>query len=210
MIEQIGHFITNSISSWGYLAVFILMMLESALIPIPSEVTMPFAGFLVGLGKLSFWLIVIVGSLANLLGSLLAYALGYWGQERFVRQLIKKYGKYLLITYDEIETAERWFRQRGELIAFGSRLMPVVRTFISLPAGFSQMNVIKFSIYTFLGAFIWTGILAYLGVILGENWNLLEVYFRKFDILIIGSGIGVVAFYVWYKLRKIKKIEKNL
>lgn len=205
MIEQIGHFITNSISSWGYLAVFILMTLESALIPIPSEVTMPFAGFLVGLGKLNFWLIVIVGSLANLLGSLLAYALGYWGQERFVRQLIKKYGKYLLITYGEVETAEKWFRQRGELIAFGSRLMPVVRTFISLPAGFSQMKVIKFSIYTFLGAFIWTGILTYLGVILGENWNLLEVYFRKFDILIIGLGAGAVAFYVWYKLRKIRR-----
>lgn len=210
MIEQIGHLITNSISSWGYLGVFILMTLESALIPIPSEVTMPFAGFLVGLGKLNFWLIVIIGSLANLFGSLLAYALGYWGQERFVRQLVKKYGKYLLITYDEVETAERWFRQRGELIAFGSRLMPVVRTFISLPAGFSQMNVIKFSIYTFLGAFIWSGVLAYLGVILGENWNLLEVYFRKFDILIIGLGIGVIAFYVWYKLRKIKRENKNL
>lgn len=205
MIETLGYWITNSISSWGYLAVFLLMTLESALIPIPSEVTMPFAGFLVGLGKLNFWLIVIIGSLANLFGSLLAYALGYWGQEKFVRQLIKKYGKYLLITYEEVETAERWFRQRGELIAFGSRLMPVVRTFVSLPAGFSQMNVIKFSIYTFLGAFIWSGFLTYLGVILGENWNTLEVYFRKFDILIISLGIGVIAFYVWYKLRKIKK-----
>lgn len=209
MIELIGHWITNSISSWGYFGVFILMALESALIPIPSEVTMPFAGFLVGLGKLNFWLIVIVGSLANLLGSLLAYALGYWGQEKFVRQLVKKYGKFLLITYDEVETAERWFRQRGELIAFGSRLMPVVRTFISLPAGFSQMNVFKFSLYTFLGAFIWTGVLTYLGVILGENWNILEVYFRKFDFLIVGLGVGAVVFYVWYKLKKIKKQNKT-
>lgn len=209
MIEQLGSLIINSISTWGYGAVFVLMTLESALIPIPSEVTMPFAGFLVGLGKLNFWLVVLVGSLANLSGSLLAYFLGYWGQEKFVRQLVKKYGKFLLITYDEVETAERWFRQKGELIAFGSRLLPVVRTFISLPAGFSQMNVFKFSIYTFLGAFIWSAVLTYLGVILGENWNILEVYFRKFDILIVGLGIAAVTLYVWYKMRKIKKQNKN-
>ncbi len=205
MIEPFIEWITHSISTWGYLAVFILMTLESALIPIPSEVTMPFAGFLVGLGELNFWLVVLAGAVANLVGSLMAYALGYWGQENYVRQLIKKYGKYLLITYEEVETAERWFRERGELIAFGSRLMPVVRTFISLPAGFSQMNVFKFSLYTFLGAFIWTAVLTYLGVILGENWGALEDYFRKFDILIVALGIGAVAFYIWYKVRKIKK-----
>lgn len=207
MIEQLGNWITNSISTWGYFAVFFLMTLESALIPIPSEVTMPFAGFLAGIGKLSFWPLVLIGGLANLTGSLISYALGYWGQEKFIRHLVKKYGRYLLISYDEIETAERWFRQRGELIAFGSRLLPVVRTFISLPAGFSQMNVFKFSIYTFLGAFLWSMVLAYLGVILGDNWNILEVYFRKFDILIIIGGMSLVAFYIWYKMRKIKNVE---
>jgi len=205
MIELISHWIINSISSWGYGAIFLLMSLESALIPIPSEVTMPFAGFLVGLGKLNFWLVVLVGSLANLTGSLLAFALGYWGQEKFVRQLIKKYGKYLLITYEEVETAERWFRQKGELIAFGSRLLPVVRTFISLPAGFAQMNPLKFSVYTLLGAFLWSAVLTYLGVLLGENWRLLEVYFKKFDVLILALGFGLVIFYVWFKLRKFKK-----
>lgn len=209
MIESLGSWITNTISSWGYMAVFFLMTLESALIPIPSEVTMPFAGFLVGLGILKFWPLVFVGALANLTGSLLAYALGYWGQEKLIRQLIKKYGRYLLISYDEVETAERWFRQRGELIAFGSRLLPVVRTFISLPAGFSQMNVFKFSIYTFLGAFIWSSVLAYLGVILGDNWNVLGVYFKKFDILIVSLGSAAVVFYVWYKLRKIRKENKR-
>jgi len=205
MIELIGHWMISSISSWGYGAVFLLMCLESALVPIPSEVTMPFAGFLVGLGKLNFWLVVLVGSLANLSGSLLAYALGYWGQEKFVRQLIKKYGKYLLITYEEVATAERWFRQKGELIAFGSRLLPVVRTFISLPAGFAQMNPLKFSVYTFLGAFLWSAVLTSLGVLLGENWRLLEVYFKKFDVLILALGFSLVIFYVWFKLRKFKK-----
>lgn len=205
MIDAIGREITNSIATLGYPAIFVLMTLESALIPIPSEITMPFAGFLVGLGKLNFWIVVFIGALANLTGSLGAYALGFWGQEKFVKSLIKKYGKYLLITYDEVETAERWFRKRGELIAFGSRLLPVVRTFISLPAGFSQMNVVKFSIYSFAGALIWTMFLTYLGVILGENWNALEAYFRKFDIAIIIGSIVLVGIYIWYKIKKIKK-----
>lgn len=204
MIEIIVREITNSISTLGYPAVFILMTLESALIPIPSEITMPFAGFLVGLGKLNFWVVVFIGAVANLTGSLGAYALGFWGQEKFVKNLIRKYGKFLLITYDEVETAEGWFRKRGELIAFGSRLLPVVRTFISLPAGFSQMNVVKFSLYTFAGALIWTTFLTYLGVILGENWNVLEVYFRKFDIAIVIGGIVLVGIYIWYKIKKIK------
>jgi len=204
MIEIIAREITNSISTLGYPAVFILMTLESVLIPIPSEITMPFAGFLVGLGKLNFWVVVFIGTVANLTGSLGAYALGFWGQEKFVKNLIRKYGKFLLITYDEVERAERWFRKRGELIAFGSRLLPVVRTFISLPAGFSQMNVVKFSIYSFAGALIWTTFLTYLGVILGENWQILEVYFRKFDIAIVIGGIVLVGIYIWYKIKKIK------
>lgn len=204
-LEAIGTWIINSISTAGYPAVFFLMTVESALIPIPSEITMPFAGFLVGLGKLNFWLVVLVGGLGNLAGSLAAYALGYWGQERFVRRLVKKYGKYLLITQEEVDQAERWFRSHGELIAFGSRLLPVVRTFISLPAGISQMNVIRFSTYTLAGSLIWSAFLTYIGKILGDNWNILEVYFRKFDILIVAAGIAMVAAYVYYKIKKIKK-----
>ena len=205
MIETLAHLITNSISQTGYLAIFVLMTLESALIPIPSEVTMPFGGFLVGLGKLNFWAVVLIGSFGNLIGSLFAYALGYWGQEKFIRQLIKKYGKFLLITYDEVETAERWFRQRGELIAFGSRLLPVVRTFISLPAGFSQMNIFKFSLYTLAGSLIWSAVLTYLGVMLGENWNVLEVYFRKFNIVIVIAGVLIAGIYVYHKIQKIRR-----
>jgi len=205
ILGAIGNWITNSISTAGYPAVFFLMMVESALIPIPSEITMPFAGFLVGLGKLNFWLVVVLGGLGNLTGSLAAYALGYWGQETVVRKLVKKYGKYLLITYEEVEQAERWFRNHGELIAFGSRLLPVVRTFISLPAGISQMNVLRFSAYTLAGSLIWSAFLTYIGKILGDNWNILEVYFKKFDVLIVGVGIVTVVGYVYYKIKKIKK-----
>ena len=208
-LEPIIHWITDSISVLGYPAVFFLMLVESALIPVPSEVTMPFAGFMVGLGKLNFWIVVLMGGVGNLVGSLLAYALGYWGQEKYVRQLIKKYGKYLLITYEEVETAERWFREKGELISFTSRLLPVVRTFISLPAGFSQMNVIKFSVFSLAGALIWSAILTYLGVLLGENWNILEVYFRKFQFLIVAVCVLLAAGYVFYKIKKIKRETKS-
>jgi len=205
MIEAIAHWITNYISTLGYPAIFVFMTLESALIPIPSEITMPFAGFLVSQGYLNFWLVVFVGALANLIGSLGAYALGYWGQEKFVKKIIKKYGKYVLVTYDEVETAEKWFRKRGELIAFASRLLPVVRTFISLPAGFSEMNVFKFSFYTFLGAFIWTALLTWVGFTLGERWDILGIYFHKFDTIIIAVFIVLAALYVYRKVKKIKK-----
>ena len=205
ILGAIGSWITNSISTAGYPAVFFLMTVESALIPVPSEITMPFAGFLVGLGKLNFWLVVLLGGLGNLAGSLAAYALGYWGQETVVRKLVKKYGKYLLITYEEVEQAERWFRSHGELIAFGSRLLPVVRTFISLPAGISQMNILRFSAYTLAGSLIWSAFLTYIGKILGDNWNILEVYFKKFDILIVTAGVVMVVGYVYYKIKKIKK-----
>lgn len=205
MIEQIAALITNMIATAGYPAVFVLMTLESVLIPIPSEVTMPFAGFLVGLGKLDFWLVVFFGAFGNLVGSLLAYALGFWGQGAVVEKLVKKYGKYLLVTYEEVEQSERWFRLHGGKIAFFSRLLPVVRTFISLPAGMAKMNLFKFSLYTFLGSLFWSAFLTYLGVVLGQNWHVLETYFRKFDILIVISGLALVGFYVFHKIKKIRQ-----
>lgn len=206
MLELLVQLVIGYIESFGYLAVFVFMTLESALIPIPSEVTMPFAGFLAGMGKINFWLVVFIGAFGNLVGSLAAYALGYWGQETFVKQLVKKYGKYLLVTLDEVETAERWFRHHGGKIAFFSRLLPVVRTFISLPAGFSEMNVIRFSIFTFLGSLIWSFFLAYSGMILGQNWNVLGGYFHKFDFIIVGGIILVAGFYVYHKIQKIRRL----
>lgn len=205
MLEILASSIVDFIASFGYLAVFILMTLESALIPIPSEVTMPFAGFLVGVGKLNFWVVVLIGAVGNLVGSWAAYALGYWGQETVVRKVIKNYGKYLLITEHEFDKAEKWFRIHGSKIAFFSRLMPVVRTFISLPAGIARMNILKFSFYTLLGSLLWSAFLAWLGVVLGQNWHTLGTYFHKFDIVIVAGGVGLAGFYVYHKLKKIKK-----
>lgn len=194
--------ITSVIESSGYLAVFVLMTLESVLIPIPSEITMPFAGFLVSLGRLNFFLVILTGAFANLTGSLAAYGLGSLGKER-VHILVRKYGKFLLISVSEIERAEKWFRTYGEIIAFGSRLLPVVRTFISLPAGMARMNIYKFAVYSFLGSLIWSSILTYIGVILGNNWQALEPMFRKFQFVLIGALILVFAWYIWHKVKKV-------
>lgn len=198
--------ITNIITSAGYMAIFILMFLESVFIPIPSEITMPFAGFLISQGKFNLWLVILTGAFANLGGSLLGFWIGSLGEDK-VRALVKKYGKFVLITIDEVELSERWFRSHGEIITFVSRLLPVVRTFISLPAGMSKMSVKKFSIYTFVGCVIWSFFLTYIGVVLGSNWHSLEVYFRKFQFLIVGSFFVLGLWYICHKIKKIKGLS---
>lgn len=180
------------------------MTLESALIPIPSEITMPFAGFLANKGSLSFPLVVLVGALGNLVGSLLAFALGYFLEENVIVNLIEKYGKFILLSKHEYLKAIHWFQKYGNGIAFFSRLLPAVRTFISLPAGLSEMNIYKFSIYTFLGSLIWSAFLTYIGFYLGEQWNTLEGYFRKFDILILIIIVISALLYINHKLKIVK------
>jgi len=204
MIEILTNFIIHLIESTGYLGIFILMTLESALIPIPSEVTMPFAGFLVSQGKLNFWLVVLMGAFGNLLGSLIAYGIGYYLEEHVIIKLIKKYGKFLLLTVHEYERSVNWLKKYGEYVAFFSRLLPAVRTFISLPAGLSEMNIWKFSFYTFLGSFIWSVFLTYIGVYFGKEWHALEPYYRKVEIFL--AIIFIIAFF-WYINHKLKIIK---
>lgn len=195
MLETIGGYIINLIESTSYAGIFILMAAESALIPIPSEITMPFSGFLASQGKLSFWLVVAAGTIANLVGSYIAYYIGYFLEETVLLNLIKKYGKFILVTEHEYERAHRWFTKYGDKIIFISRLLPGVRTVISLPAGMFEMNIKKFTIYTILGCFIWSTFLTYIGFILGENWTALEGYFRKFEIIL---AVMIAAGVVWY------------
>lgn len=207
MLESLANWVISIISGLGYPGVFILMTLESALIPIPSEVTMPFSGFLVTQGQFNFWLVVLAGTLGNLIGSLLAYALGFWGQEVVVRKTIRRWGKYLLVTEDELDRAEAWFRKYGDPIVFFSRIMPVIRTFISLPAGIARMNLTKFNIYTVLGSALWSAFLTYIGVALGKNWHSIGGYFRKFDVLLIALGIIFISWYIYHKIQKIKATD---
>ncbi len=194
--------LTSLISAYGYGAVFILMTLESALIPIPSEITMTFAGFLSGLGHMNIWLVIVIGALGNLAGSVLAFWLGRKMGEEWIRFAIKKWGKWVLIHEKDFDMALRWFKKYGQGITFGSRLLPIVRTFISLPAGIADMNLGLFSLYTFIGSFIWSAILAFLGLKLGQNWLVIDPYFRKFQFLIIGLGVLGVAAYIYRHLKQ--------
>jgi len=205
MIEQLSSIIIHLIQSTGYLGIFILMTLESALLPIPSEVTMPFGGFLAQQGHLTFWLVVLTGAIGNLAGSLLSYAIGYFLEETVVVNLIEKYGKFVLISKHEYERAVEWFKKYGNPIAFFSRLLPAVRTFISLPAGLAEMNIWKFSFYTFLGSLIWSTFLTWIGFYLGSKWNSWEPYFRKFQFVIVGVLVIAVLWYIYHKAGNVKR-----
>jgi membrane protein DedA with SNARE-associated domain len=194
--------LTSLISTYGYLAVFILMTAESALIPIPSEVTMVFAGVLAGLGVLNIWLVIFIGAFGNLIGSLLAFWLGRRMGEGWIRMAIKKWGKWLLIHENDFDLALKWFSKYGQGITFGSRLLPIVRTFISLPAGIAEMDTKKFAIYTFVGSLLWSGVLAFLGLKLGQNWTAVEPFFRKFQFVIIGLFVVAIAAYIYRHLKQ--------
>ena len=195
MLEQITLSIIHLIQSTGYLGIFILMTLESALIPIPSEITMPFSGFLVAKGNLSFIPVVLAGAIGNLVGSLIAYYIGYFLEENIIVKNIRKYGKLILVNEHDLDRANRWFKKYGDSIVFFSRLLPAVRTFISLPAGIFEMNIWKFSSYTLVGSIIWSIFLTYIGFYFQSRWNVLEQYFRKFDFIILGIIIFFILIY---------------
>jgi membrane protein DedA with SNARE-associated domain len=204
MVEHLSALIIHLIQSAGYAGIFILMTLESLLLPIPSEVTMPFGGFLAQQGSLNFWIVSFVGAFGNLVGSLIAYAIGYYLEDAVILSLIKKYGKFILISEHEYTRALHWFQKYGNPIAFFSRLLPVVRTFISLPAGLAKMNIWKFSLYTFTGSFIWSTFLTWIGYYLGKNWNAWEPYFKKFQFVIIILFILAVLWFINHKLKIVK------
>lgn len=184
----------------GYLGVFILMTLESALIPIPSEAIMPFSGFLVAQGRFNLVAVVVVGAFGNLFGSWLAYWLGYTKGEKYIRKLVVKYGKFILLTEEEFDSSLKVFNKYGQWVAGISRMLPAIRTVISLPAGIAKLDFWKFSALTFFGSLIWSFILAYIGLILGKNWEAIRPYFRKFDIVIVIIAIILVGAYLYHKL----------
>lgn len=209
MLEQLSTFIIHFIRSSGYFGIFILMALESALVPIPSEVTMPFSGFLAQQGMLSLPFVIITGALGNVVGSLLGYAVGFFLEENILITFIKKYGKFILFTEEDYMTSKRWFNKFGDSVVFGSRLLPAIRTFISLPAGVFEMNLVKFCMYTFVGSLIWSGVLTMVGYYLGGKWDILGPIFNKFHVVIIVSVVGLVGFYIYHKVHKMRKANNK-
>ncbi|MGB9642126.1 MAG: DedA family protein [Candidatus Ratteibacteria bacterium] len=204
ILSFLANIIVTIIEKSGYLGVFILMTLESALIPIPSEITMPFAGYLVSINKMNLHILSFVGALANLVGSIAAYFLGFWLEDRLIRQWIKRRGKFLLISEDDYDRAERWFRKFGDPVVFFSRLTPGVRTFISLPAGVAKTNFINFCILTFIGSMIWAYFLSYIGFFFGKNWSRIEIYYRKYEYLIFFLFVLLIFWFILNKMKKKK------
>jgi membrane protein DedA with SNARE-associated domain len=196
LLTVISGWIIGLISHLGYWGIILGMAIESACIPLPSEVIMPFSGYLVSRGEFGLLETGLAGALGNLLGSWAAYAVGYFGGRPF----LERYGRYLLITHQELAWADRWFSRYGEATAFFSRLLPVIRTFVSLPAGVARMPILRFSIYTFLGSFPFSLALAYVGYLLGENWDHLGPYFHRFSMtigLFMLAGLGYLIWHRW-------------
>ncbi len=202
ILEALVLWVISVIGTIGYPGIFLLMAIESALIPIPSEVIMPFSGFLVSQGKFNLLVVILVGALGNLAGSWIAYALGYWGEKRLIRKFVVKYGKFILLTEEEFDGSLKIFNKYGQWATAVSRVLPAVRTVISLPAGIAKLPFWKFSALTFFGSLIWSAVLTLAGVKLGENWESIRPLFRKFDFLIILLAIIAVAAYIYHKLHK--------
>lgn len=204
LLESVGVWVKNVISTFGYPGIVFTMAIESALIPLPSEIIMPFSGYLVSVGRFSLLGVSIAGGIGNLLGSLIAYWLGYWGGETFVRGFIRKWGKWILLSEKEFNHSTEQFNKYGNIIIFTSRLLPGVRTVISLPAGVAKVPLKTFIIYTTLGSFIWSFFLAFLGVKLGEHWVVLKEYFHRLDIVIVVIFIVLAFAYLYFKFLKKK------
>ncbi len=196
----VGWFITQIISFLeygGYFSVFTLMTLESMLLPIPSEVILPFAGYLVYRGSMNMILAIVAGTLGGLTGSLISYGIGYYGGRPF----IIKFGRYIMLREQELSVVENWFKKYGSISVFLTRLVPIFRTFISIPAGIGKMNIFKFTIYTTLGSLIWSIVLVYLGFMLGKNWIVIFGFFSALDYVVYAVAIAIIL-YLGYRAYK--------
>jgi membrane protein DedA with SNARE-associated domain len=200
LLEALGSIIVSVIATLGYPGVAMLMALESACIPLPSEVIMPFAGYLVSTGHFNLMLVATVGAIGCNLGSEIAYAVGRRGG----RPLIRRWGRYVLLDEHDLDLAERFFSRLGGPAVLVARLLPVVRTFIAFPAGMAGMPRLRFHLYTFIGSWPWCFGLAYVGYALGERWNsdpTLRDWMHRFDVLVIVVMVAAVAWFLWRRLR---------
>jgi len=199
MLSWLEQILKNDIEQYRLLAIYVTMTLESACIPIPSEIVMPYAGHLVARGKLGMMQAALVASLANLSGSWLAYAVGRYGGRAF----IDRYGRYIFLSKKHLNDADYWFARRGEITVFLSRMLPAVRTFISLPAGVAKMDFFKFSLYSFLGSLPWNLALVYLGYIFTDKWDVLQNHLHEFNIIVFAViGLFAALFFVVRKRKR--------
>lgn len=204
ILRPIVEVITSVITTMSYPGIFFLMILESALIPIPSEIIMPFSGFLASTGKLNYVGVVLAGSFGNLVGSILTYYLGI----NVGRKVILKYGKYIFFKKEHLELTENLFNKYGDRVSFVGRLLPGIRTYVSLPAGIGKTKFTKFVIYTLAGSLIWNSMLTYVGMKLGSNWKNIDKYSIYLD---IAAVLAMAVFLIWFiynTRRKSKAIRR--
>ncbi len=203
--EIVIPFLNTLYGAVGYVGVMLAMAIESAMVPLPSELILPYAGFLISDasqvepltgGPWNYWIVVVVATIGNTIGSLVAYAIGAWGGRPF----LERYGKYLLIRPHEIELADHFFQKYGAATAFFSRLLPIVRTFISFPAGVARMPLGTFIAYSTAGAFLWSMLLVFAGMQLGANWTDIRHALQPFDLAIAVLVVAGVVLFIWWRL----------
>jgi membrane protein DedA with SNARE-associated domain len=202
--QHILDFIRNVYQHIGWAGVIVLMTIESACIPLPSEIIMPLAGWMLIAAKGLGWEYILLAGFVGAIGNVLGSAISYWVGAHGGRPVLLRYGKYLLITEHEINNADRWFARYGDRAAFFSRLLPGVRTFISLPAGIARTPKLRFFIFTFIGSLIWSTVLAYGGYLLGSNYEAIRRAMRPFDIPILVAFLAVVAYFVWKRIKSMR------
>ncbi len=205
LLDSIKIWVENIISTMGYPGLYIVMFVENVFPPIPSEVVLPLAGSLTLSGRFSITLITIVGMLGSLTGAFLFYGIGKWVGEERVRNFIGKYGKFALISVDDFDTSLKWFDKYDDWVIFFSRMVPIVRSLISIPAGVASMNLTKFSIYTILGTALWSFILSFAGRLLGEQWPVITEYINTYQDIVLVVGVIVVVAFLVNRLIKMKK-----
>jgi membrane protein DedA with SNARE-associated domain len=205
ILAVLSGFVISTISAMGYSGIVLLMAIESACIPLPSEVIMPFSGYLVHTGRFNLWWVATAGAFGCNVGSVVAYELGYYGG----RPLVMKYGKWILLSQTDVDWADRFFARYGAAAVFLGRLLPVIRTFIALPAGIAKMPRVPFHIYTFVGSWPWCFGLAWLGMKAGENWRYLGKYFHQFDVVIGAVLLIGGVWFVWTHIRHRVKSTSN-
>lgn len=197
ILKPVAEWIVGQISSLGYVGVIAMMSIESACIPLPSEIIMPFSGYLVHTGRFNLHLASLSGALGCAIGSTVAYYAGVYGGRPFV----ERYGRYVLIRKRDIDRADFWFGKYGEWVVFVSRLLPVIRTFISFPAGASRMHFGRFIVYSFVGSVPWCYFLAYVGMVMGRNWKSVQSYFHGADV-VVGALLGIaLIFWLYHHLK---------
>jgi membrane protein DedA with SNARE-associated domain len=201
MLESLVEFAINLIEQLGYLGLFIGIFLEAIIPPIPSEVILPLAGFLVSKGEMQFFLAVLSATAASLVSAILIYGIGFFGGEKLIPNLVERYGKYVFISMKDYEKALNWTQKYGLKIAFFSRLIPGVRSIISLPLGMAKVSFTKFCLYTIGGALLWNSILIFIGLKLGDNWEIISPYLGYIEYLILLLVIIIIIRFVYKRIK---------